>query len=155
MLPVRTVVIPLIMVLVKSFCLMDVYMDVMDMPVEPCPRVPSDSKKNAGSITDISASDKTGGIVPVVGRIVRIPPWTVYIERVVDRNIGKLRGRWFDPDGFLFDDYFLLFRCREIPLTVGAVTPFWARKMRLWLSYRNCATEPKIRGISGQRNNRR
>ena len=109
MLPVGTVEIPLIVVPVKSFCFMDVYMDVMDMPVEPCPWVPSDSKKNAGAITDIPAADAISGwIVPVIGRIVRIPPWTVYIERVVDRNINNLRGRRFDPDDLLLDDYLLL-----------------------------------------------
>jgi hypothetical protein len=119
MLPVRTVEILLIVAFVKSVCFMEVYMDVMDRPVEPCPRVPSDSKKNAGSVTDIPAADKAGGVVPVVGRIVRIPPWTIYIKRIVDRHMNNLRGRWFDPDRLLFDDYLLLIRGLEVPLTFG------------------------------------
>jgi hypothetical protein len=54
---------------------MDVYMDAIERPVEPCPWVPSKAKKNAGSVTDISAADNIPGwIVPVIGRIVRIPP---------------------------------------------------------------------------------
>jgi hypothetical protein len=53
--------------------------------------------------------------------MVRIPPWTVYIERVVDRYMNNLRGRRFDPDDLLLDDYLLLVRCLEISLIFGSV----------------------------------
>jgi hypothetical protein len=98
---------------------MMVYMDVMDIPVEPCPRE-AKAKKNRGSKADITrAHNKTGRIVPVIGGVGRVPPWAIYREGIVERHMDNLRVRRFDPDDLLLDDHLLLFCRLEITLLLG------------------------------------
>ena len=79
--------------------LVDVDIDVVAMPVEMVPAPDAGRDCNAGA-PEVAVDVRGAGIVPVVGRIVRIPPGAVDDGRLIDRDVDGLgRRRLDDVDG--------------------------------------------------------
>jgi hypothetical protein len=112
------------MVPVEAPRVVKIHKNMVVVPVEPgpCKQVESDEKRRCE--VDKTAGDESRRIVPVIGWICRIPPRTIYAERVVGRHIDNRRVCRFDPDYFLLDYDLLFVGCFEIPLLLGLLAQF-------------------------------
>jgi hypothetical protein len=112
------------MVSVEAPCVVKIYKNMAAGPVEPgpCKQVESDEKRRREG--DKTAGGEPWRIVPVIGWICRIPPRTIYAERVVGRHIDNRRVCRFDPDHFLLDYDLLFAGCFEISLILGLLAQF-------------------------------
>lgn len=93
----------------------DVDINIVAMPIEVAPVTEGKAEIDAGPVRDAETDADSRGI-PVVGRVGRIPPWPVDIERVIVRHIDDIRIGRFNDDRFFFNDDLLFGTAGEGPL---------------------------------------